>query len=317
MALVFARARVCNLDCHPFDQSLGAQAISGHILPMNAVERETVILRSAWDMIDDMVNWAMFCKSDRAELVNLLFETSYHARLFVILLGDFLSQVGSFNRQPIPLNLLPVPGDARPSDKTFLFHLRGVCANPQLGNDTAALSDAVERFAEWLEGEFVTVGVNLHSIDVIADITVQRMQYLKMCGDIAKHSLGRLEGNAKRLRDLLEAAGRPIDEASSYLALGVFFEWFFDDIFIYHSSQIAEFLNNIRWAIYDYLGPEFARSYHVDERATPTFPLYGFHVPETIKEPLAVAMYWDVMNQSLHRPYFQRFTIPDWAKQRY
>jgi hypothetical protein len=284
---------------------------------MNDIEREAIVLASAWAMIDDMVNWAMFCKTENTEPSNLMFETSYHARLFVILLGDFLSQVGSYNREPIPLGLLPVPSGVTPSDKTFLFHLRKVCHKPILGSDTKPLAQAVEAFADWLEGEFLAEGVNLHTIDIVADINIERMQYLKMCGDIAKHSLGRLEANARRLRSLLAMAGHEVSEAESYLALGVFFEWFFDDIFIQHSGRIAEFLNNIRWAIYEYLQPEFARSYHIDERATPTFPLYGYHVPEAITEPLAVAMYWEVMNQSRARPYFQRFKIPDWATPRF
>ncbi|MCH2487594.1 MAG: hypothetical protein MK010_07630 [Erythrobacter sp.] len=284
---------------------------------MNNTEREAIVLASAWAMIDDMVNWGMFCKTENTEPSNLVFETKYHARLFVILLGDFLSQVGSYNREPIPLGLLPVPSGVSPSDKTFLFHLRRVCEKPVLGCDTKPLADAVEAFADWLEREFVTEGVNLYAIDVVADIHIERMQYLKMCGDIAKHSLGRLEANARRLRSLLATAGHEVSEAESYLALGVFFDWFFDDIFIQHSGKIAEFLNNIRWAIYDYLQPEFARSYHIDDRATPMFPLYGYHVPEAIKEPLAVAMYWEVMNQSRSRPYFQRFKIADWATPRY
>ncbi len=44
------------------------------------------------------------------------------------------------------------------------------------------------------------------------------------------------------------------------LALGDFYERFHTDILNYHSSTIAEFLNNIRWGIYEYLQPEFRRS---------------------------------------------------------
>ena len=31
---------------------------------MNELEQECIILNSAWDMINGMVNWAMFCKHD-------------------------------------------------------------------------------------------------------------------------------------------------------------------------------------------------------------------------------------------------------------
>ncbi|MCD1624034.1 hypothetical protein [Citromicrobium bathyomarinum] len=277
---------------------------------MNDQEREIIILNSAWEMIDNMVNWAMFCKTEKRELSNLMFETNAHARLFLVLLGDFLSQVSPYKSKKVPLGLLPVPDNVRPSDKTFLFHLRQVCTKPHFGGNTSQLHEAVEAFASWLEGAFRTEGVNLHPIDVVADIEIERLLYLKMCGDISKHSLARLEANARRLRVILENAGVTIDEQQSYLGLETFFDWFFDGMFIYHSSLIAEFLNNIRWAIYDYLQPEFQRSYHRDPRATDFLPLYGYHVPAEVTDPIAFAMYWDAMNRSRRPPYFQRFTIP-------
>jgi hypothetical protein len=154
-------------------------------MAMNDIEREAIILNSAWEMIDGMVNWAMFVRNDRTEPTNLMFETRQHSRLFIILLGDFLSEIRAFKGDPVPLGLKSAPSNARPSDLTFIFHLRQVCADPKLGADVTNLSAEIEAFADWLEGDLVATGVNLHAIDD-------------------------------------------------------------DDIFIYHSSQIAEFLNNIR-----------------------------------------------------------------------
>jgi len=34
---------------------------------MNDTEREVIILNSAWEMIDEMVNWAMFVKNECTE----------------------------------------------------------------------------------------------------------------------------------------------------------------------------------------------------------------------------------------------------------
>lgn len=284
---------------------------------MNDTEREAIILNSAWEMIDGMVNWAMFMKTDRPDPSNLMFQTSGCARLFIILLGDFLSAIRAFKGEPIPLGLKPAPSGARPSDLTFLFHLRQVCTDPKLGADTDGLAAVVEAFAIWLEGDFITTGVNLHSIDVIADLRVARYRYLKMCGDMAKHNLARLATNVAHLRRLLEQAGHPVSEQQAYSAVETFFEWFHEHIFIYHSSQICEFLNNIRWAIYEYLQPEFRRSYHVPATSTAEFPRYSYHVPSAITEPVAVAMYWDAMNRSRSQPHVQRFVIPDYMKQRF
>jgi hypothetical protein len=284
---------------------------------MNDIEREAIILNSAWEMIDGMVNWAIFVKHDNTALNSPMFQSRQRSLLFAILLGDFLSQIGAFKGDPVPLGLKAAPSNARPSDLTFLFHLQQVCADPKLGTDTTALRAAIESFAGWLEGEFTALNVNLPAIEVVADLRITRLRYIKMCADIAKHSLARLATNVRHLRKLLKAAGHPVSEQEAYLAVENFFEWFHDDIFIYHSSQIAEFLNNIRWAIYDYLQPEFQRSWHWTDKATVQFPIYSYRVPVEITEPLALAMYWNVMNRSRSRPYMPRFVVTDALKQRY
>jgi hypothetical protein len=191
---------------------------------MNITERECIILNSAWAIIDDMVNWAMFVKHDRTVPTNMMFETSQHSRLFNILLGDFLSQLKPYGKAPIPLGLQAAPSNAPLSDLTFLFHLRQVCTQPKLGADTTELSQIVEAFATWLESDTIAKGVNLADIDVVADICVSRYRYIKICGDIAKHSLTRLAGNVNHIRKLLKNSGHDISEQEAYLAVEGFFE---------------------------------------------------------------------------------------------
>jgi len=80
-------------------------------------------------------------------------------------------------------------------------------------------------------------------------------------------------------------------------------EWLFDDVFQFHSNYIAEFLNEIRWAIFECL-PEYRRSWHPKDGFEGD---YGYHVPAAICDPFAEAMYWDLMNRVRRRPYFGRF----------
>ena len=47
----------------------------------------------------------------------------------------------------------------------------------------------------------------------------------------------------------------------SVLALEDFFERFHSDIFNYHASRIVKLLNEIQWGAYNYLLPEYQRSY--------------------------------------------------------
>lgn len=75
------------------------------------------------------------------------------------------------------------------------------------------------------------------------DIVVTRYRYLKICGDVSKHNLGRLATNVSQIQKLFERAGHTVSEQDGYLAVESFYDWFFDDIYAYHSSVIAEFLN--------------------------------------------------------------------------
>jgi hypothetical protein len=284
---------------------------------MNDIEQECIILNSVWQMIDDMVNWAMFAKHDRTEPTNMMFETSQNSRLFSILLGDFLSELRAFKKQPIPLGLKPPPSNARPSDLTFLYYLRQICANPNLGAQSYDLQRCTEVFATWLEGEFVAPRVNLANIGVVADIRISRYRYLKICGDIAKHNLARLATNVAHIRRLLESSGHSVGEQDGYLAVEDFFEWFHADIFIYHSSQIAEFLNNIRWALFDYLQAEYSRSWHRPEGMDSDASRYGYRYPVDCNEQLARAMYWQLMNRMRRKPLVHRFIVLESFKRRY
>lgn len=285
---------------------------------MNEIEREVIILNSAWKMIDGMVNWSMFVSRNLQSPTNLLFQDEERGRLFIILLRDFLSPIHANSGQPIPFGLSKIPQNSqRLSDRTFLFHLRQICEVPQLGNDTADLQQQIGAFAEWLEEEFIAPEVDLPDIDVQMDLRIARYWYIRLCGDIAKHHLGRLSANVGHIRGLIRQDGRDIDGQTAYLAFENFFNWFFDNVFNYHASQIAEFLNNIRWGIFHYLELEFERSYHLKEHATLDLPAYGYNVPEEIQQPISHAMYWDVMNRMRQKPMMPRFVTSEVLKRRY
>ena len=285
---------------------------------MNDVEREAIILNSAWKMIDGMVNWAMFIKSDLSEPTNLQFNNNECAQIFVILLGDFLSQITPNKNGIMPLGLKEAPSNARPTDLTFLYHIRQVCASPKLARDASTLGREVEAFADWLEESFVLPEDYLAYIEAEVELQIERYKYLKMCGDITKHHLGRLSRNVRHIQDLLEkASGRAVREQDAYQEVEHFYEWFFDHVFFCHSSEIAEFLNNIRWEIFSYLKNEFGRSYYLTDKATPNFHAYSYRVPEEIREPIAQAMYWDAMNRVRKGLWFPRFVVADVLKQRH
>lgn len=283
----------------------------------NQTEQEAIILNAAWSMIDDMVNFAIFLPLDgRTESTNLMPQTTDTQRLFHILLGDFLSPLVARGKSALPFDLPKPEKQSRLSNFTFLFYLRQVSEQPMLGPQADVLSEAVESFSDWLEKESHVPKVWLPSIDVEVDLNIPRITWLKISADIGKHSFARLEGNVRKVVRILRDHGQEIDEGMGYTVLPEFWDWFHSNLFGYHASTVAEFLNNLRWAIFTYLQPEYARSYRVtgDISGAET---YVFDSPEEVTSPLARTMYWDLMNMVRARPFFPRFTVTEQLKKIY
>ncbi len=195
----------------------------------------------------------------------------------------------------------------------FFSTSRAIVADPEFGGDIEHLRKRVAEFSAWLEDESTINDVWLPSINTEVDLRLKRIVYLKICGDIAKHSFARLEGNVRGIRRILAEHGHPIDDGLAYTALPDFYEWFHTHLLGYHYSTIAEFLNNLRWGIFRYIRPEFDRAF---ERIEPA-PLYRFNVPPNITNPLATAQYWDLLNKARSEPYFPIFTVTPSLKKCY
>ena len=275
-----------------------------------ATEQEVIVLKAIWEQIDAMVNYEMFGTLSCTDDVTLMFNTMTHQRLFNILLVDFLSGPRTW-----PFGLTMPPSGAPQSERGLLFHLKRICDDPQLnstGSDTLRLP--LDAFTQWLETELCIDKVWLPSITVETNIRVKRIAFIKICGNISKHNFTRLSVNVAEICEILNANGISLDEEQGYLVIPEFYEWFHRHIFNYHSSAIAEFLNNIRLGIYDYLRPEFARSYTKDD---PASIAYRFKYPPDCNKPVAQSMYWDLMNAVRSGPYMPRFEVTRYLKMRY
>jgi hypothetical protein len=274
------------------------------------MEREVIVLKAIWELVDEMVNYEMFAKLPRTSDTNLTFKTMTHQRLFNILLVDLLSQPRKW-----PFELPMAPAGASKSRKNILYQLVIVCDDPKLnpsGGDLLRLP--LEVFLRWLETECHVEKVWMPSISVEMNIRIKRFEFIKICGNIAKHSFPRLNAVVDEIREILEANGASVDEGQAYLVIPEFYEWFHDNVFSYHSSAIAEFLNNIRWGIFEYLTPEFARSFTGED---PSLPRYSYKIPAGCDKPLTQAIYWDLMNSVRSKPYLPRFEVTQYLKMRY
>jgi hypothetical protein len=279
------------------------------------LEREVIILYAVWSMIDELVNFEMFELLASTENTNLMFSTATHARLFNVLLADFLSSPQKDRKRgTLPFGLPPTPREGVLSQQSYLYYLSGLCEDPKLDKRTEALANAVSSFRDWLDAECVVPEVWLAEIGVQANVRAPRLELLKICGNIGKHNFSRLEVNVRDIMRILENSGQPLTEQQAFIALPSFYEWFHRHFFVYHSSTIAEYLNNLRWALFGYLRHEFQRSFVPPAKGD---IVYSFMVPEDCQQPLAREMYWGLMNHVRGKPYFPAFTVTKSLKMQY
>lgn len=266
----------------------------------SGIKQEVIILKAVIELINSMVNFELMDLLGNDPDSNILFKSPTHQRFFNIILVDLLSHTDK--KGPI-------------EQTSYLEGLREIVNNPYFdeNNSVHNLKVATQEFKDWLEQE-VEVSVWLPSIDKDTKLKISRFNFLKITGNISKHNYLRAIGVAEELKEILQKSGITVDINEALLALADFYERFHTDILNYHSSTIAEFLNNIRWGIYDYLQPEFKKSI-VWEGGSP--PKYHYTYPKGIQSEFAKACYWELMNEVRREPYMRRFKVTKWLKLRY
>jgi hypothetical protein len=270
-------------------------------MSLNDVEEEVILLKAVWDLVGSMVSSEILKIFERDPDSSIQFHTRTHQKFFNIVLVDFLSAT-----------------DKRAFIKktSYLGALKNISASPKfdVNNSVASLSKATHEFVDWLNQEVEVHKVWLPSISTETSLKLTRISSLKMCGNISKHNFLRLIGVADELKEILSNNGVSIGLDEAVLALDDFYGWFHDDILNYQASTIAEFLNNIRWGIYEYLQPEYQRSLVLESRE----PLkYHYTYPAGLTSALAQSYYWDLMNEVREPPHVRRFQVTKMLKLRY
>ena len=271
-------------------------------MKFNDTEREVIFLKAVKELIDEMVNFEIGKVIGSDPHSQFQFRSMTHRKFFNIILVDFLSRSDK-----------KVIGE----QSSYLSALKSIYNSPKFNQNNSIdnLSKYVEEFGNWLEQEIVVKKVWLPSIDLEIDLSVKRVEFIKICGNISKHNFSRLSGVVKELQTIFERNHNPLDEQEALSIIDKFYEWFHHNIFSYHSSAIAEFLNNIRWGIYEYLQPEYQQSivYETDEHPRK----YHYTYPEKVKNRFAKTCYWELMNEIRSRPYMEKFETTKYLKMRY
>jgi hypothetical protein len=287
-------------------------------MTFTALEQEAIVLSAAMAMVDEMVNRAIFClPGEERENTNLLPQTSDTLRQFAILLRDFLSPVTGKGQGPMPFGLpRPLQG-SKATDHTTLFYLARVCQNPLIGTDIDFLAMQIHDFTEWLEYSADVPRVWLSNIDMEVNLTIKRIDFIRMGGDIGKHNFLRLGGQAAKLKKILDENGVAIDESQAYAALPDCWDWFHKHLFAYHASTLAEFLNNIRYAIRLYATPVAKSRYRVTGKIDDCLDRYTYERPAEIKNEFAWAQYCALLNSTRLTPSFPSFSVTQSLKNQF
>jgi hypothetical protein len=264
---------------------------------LNEFEAEVVVLLATYELIDSIANKAMLDIGDGAK-TQVGFKSHIHAKYFNLALVDLLSLTDKDG---------PVP------QRTYLQGLSGICSDPSFGGESVAgLRNAVEEFRSWLTTEITIQGMWLPTINLNIDLRIQRIDALKIAGNICKHNVLRSVQTMRAFQKVLAANNVEIGLNQVLQTIEQLYEWLHSHKFVAQSNAIVEFINNIRWGIYDYLQPQYQRSMvrHADEVG------YHYTYPEEVKDELARANYWELMNKVRQPPYFQRFEVPEFWKNR-
>jgi len=266
-------------------------------MKLNKMEKEIVFLRAIKGLIDEMVNWEVMELVGEDPHSEVVFHSAIHRKFFNILLVDFLSR----------------PDEKFTESQSYLSVLKEICESPSFSSDNSinTLVQATEEFSSWLAEE-VIIGVWLSDINLKIDLSIKRLEFIKICGNISKHNFTRLSRVVGELKRILKRNGRILQDEDVLLIIDDFYQRFHDDIFSYHSSTIAEFLNNIRWGIYEYLQPELRRSLVIDDGMR-----YHYKYPDGLSNSFAKACYRELMDDIRSKPFMKKFQVTKYLKKRY
>lgn len=270
-------------------------------LNLTTTECEVITLKAVFEMINDMVNHEVMMFSSNSSETEIRFKTATHMAYFNILLVDFLS----------------VPKEFFQEEKTYLDRLLDICKNPLLTGQIDTLKKAVEGFCEWLQQPITIERTWFPNVNLEVDLTIQRRDFILICGNMGKHNFTQQTRQAKKLLRALEDNGHSVALDKCLMALPDFYEQFHRDILVYRASTIAEFLNNIRWGIYEYVSTERSScvSHFYDKEIAAE--RYEYAYPAEVKSELGKAYYWNLMNDVIRKPHVHRFEVSKYAKMRY
>jgi hypothetical protein len=265
------------------------------------VEKEVIFLKAITELIDSMVNCEMFDLSDDETDCKVCFQSVTHQKYFNTILLDFLSRPEK---------------KALGENQSYLGATKAICQSPNfnINNSVENLTITTQEFIDWIEQE-VQVEILAPSIDTETTLSLTRIEFIKICGNSIRHNFSRLSGVVNELIGIFKRNSLSVTFEDALLVLDDFYQRFHYDLLNNHGSTIAEFLNNIRWGIHEYLQPEFQQSIVYEGTEQPQ--TYNYTYPEKLNDAFAKNCYWDLMNEVGSAPEIRKFQVTRYLKMRY
>ncbi len=258
---------------------------------MQVIERESIGLSICIEALNNIVNYSLVDLREVKKYpgeYEVYFHDYAHKYLFLVRALDFVKEKGDAALTGINGSCLDV------------LRLACVTASFDREGSVKPLSTAVNAVENWLNYRSPMI-FWLPDLDVNAELTVSRLELLHISGNYSKHNLSRLTRVSREFHNILENNGYAVELGSIPFALDYFCEHLNENYFIYYCTWMTELLNNLRWAIYDYLHPVFLDTYIKKSNFH-----YTYDYPTGINSDAGKKWFWGMMNGVLSKPYFPR-----------
>ena len=270
-------------------------------MPMTRTEQETIGLCIATEALRGMANHSLLQvmrRDDAPDEAEVRFQTREHLQLFLARLLDFVKEVGDATLTGVTGSCLDV--------------LRAACATRafDVNGSVGPLQRAVEGFDSWLLSE-TPLRLWLPTLDIEADLKLQRQELLFISGNQSKHNLSRLTRVAKRIAGILKDHGYTVPIELIPLALEDFQQHLQEGYFVYYCTWIAEHLTKLHWGVQNYLLPAYRVAYQPPAEGEHS---YSYTFPSDITDSVAREWFWRLMNHVRSGPYLQPLVAPYYLK---
>lgn len=266
----------------------------------NPMERDVILLHSATESLDSVLNLFLIGLSSKTEIANAYFHTQAHQTLFYIYLVDILSVESIFFSE---------------KKHTTLSMLSSLLSrNTIIHGDTTTLKSTIIDFENWLNTS-VSIDAWLATISTQANLNITRLEFIKICGNISKHNTANLTNISKRISTILTRSGVSHNDLDRFTVIEDFENIFSYNIMEYHSTTIIYMLNNIRWELHSLLKVilDTSLEYYIENDTRK----WRYRIPHQITNSYAINCFWGLMNRTKQGPYIRKFSVDPVFMKRY